>query len=100
MGPRMEVTMATASPILIDRDDSQGCNSFPDGQQYRSITDRICGIVEKPKPPRAWYVAFAISSSLTVMLFALIGLVIAQGVGEWGNNAPVFWAWPIVNFVF
>ncbi|MDG2384839.1 MAG: polysulfide reductase NrfD [Pirellulaceae bacterium] len=92
--------MTTASLNSIDRDDAQGCNSFPDGQQYRSITDRICGIVEKPKPPRAWYVAFAISSSLTVMLFALIGLVIARGVGEWGNNAPVFWAWPIVNFVF
>ncbi|MEI8019320.1 MAG: NrfD/PsrC family molybdoenzyme membrane anchor subunit, partial [Schlesneria sp.] len=22
------------------------------------------------------------------------------GVGVWGNNAPVFWAWDIVNFVF
>ena len=34
------------------------------------------------------------------MLFALIGYLIATGVGVWGNNAPVFWGWPIVNFVF
>ena len=34
------------------------------------------------------------------MLFGLIGYLIATGVGVWGNNAPVFWAWPIVNFVF
>jgi molybdopterin-containing oxidoreductase family membrane subunit len=34
------------------------------------------------------------------MLFALIGYLILTGVGVWGNNAPVFWGWPIVNFVF
>ena len=26
--------------------------------------------------------------------------LIATGVGVWGNNSPVFWGWPIVNFVF
>ncbi len=67
---------------------------------YRSITDTVCKIVERPRPPQAWYVAFAISSSLTLMLFGLIGYLVATGVGVWGNNAPVFWAWPIVNFVF
>jgi molybdopterin-containing oxidoreductase family membrane subunit len=67
---------------------------------YRSITDTVCQIVERAKPPRAWYVAFAISSSATLMLFGLIGYLITTGVGVWGNNAPVFWAWPIVNFVF
>ena len=34
------------------------------------------------------------------MLFALIGYLVTTGVGVWGNNAPVFWAWEIVNFVF
>ncbi|MEM9355313.1 MAG: NrfD/PsrC family molybdoenzyme membrane anchor subunit [Pseudomonadota bacterium] len=67
---------------------------------YRTITDTVCSIVEKPRPPRAWYVAFAVSSSLTLMLFGLIGYLVTTGVGVWGNNAPVFWAWPIVNFVF
>ena len=65
-----------------------------------SITDRVCEIAEAPIPPRAWYIAFAISSSLTLMLFGLVGYLIMTGVGVWGNNAPVFWAWDIVNFVF
>ena len=26
--------------------------------------------------------------------------LIVTGVGVWGNNSPVFWGWPIVNFVF
>jgi molybdopterin-containing oxidoreductase family membrane subunit len=33
-------------------------------------------------------------------LFSLIVYLIATGVGVWGNNIPVAWAWPIVNFVF
>ncbi len=44
--------------------------------------------------------AFAISSSLTGMFFALIGYLITTGIGVWGNNSPVFWAFDIVNFVF
>ncbi len=30
----------------------------------------------------------------------LIGYLIATGVGVWGNNSPVFWAFDITNFVF
>lgn len=76
-------------------------DSVVDGDvTYGSLTDSICEIVERPKPPRAWYVAMAISSSLTLLLFGLIGYLIATGTGVWGNNAPVFWGWPIVNFVF
>ncbi len=67
---------------------------------YASITDTVCRLVERPQPPRAWYIAFAVSSSLTLMFFGLIGYLIATGIGVWGNNAPVFWAWDIVNFVF
>ncbi len=70
------------------------------GLNNSSITDRVCEIAEAPTPPRAWYIAFAVSSSLTLMLFGLVGYLIFTGVGVWGNNAPVFWAWDIVNFVF
>ncbi len=75
--------------------------SLVTGQQdYASITDTVCGIAEKEKTPLAWYVAFAVSSSMTGILFLLIGYLFITGVGVWGNNAPVFWGWPIVNFVF
>ena len=30
----------------------------------------------------------------------LVGYLIITGVGVWGNNNPVMWGWPIVNFVF
>jgi len=65
-----------------------------------SVTDEVASLAERPSPPLAWRIAFAVSASLTLMFFGLIGYVISTGVGQWGNNSPVFWAWPIVNFVF
>lgn len=65
-----------------------------------SITEQISAHAEAKVVSRAWIIAFTISSSLTLMLFALIGYLILTGVGVWGNNAPAFWGWPIVNFVF
>lgn len=70
------------------------------GHDNTSVTERVCRLAESPRPPRAWYVAIAISSSMTVLLFSLVLYLITTGIGVWGNNAPVFWAWDIVNFVF
>jgi Ni/Fe-hydrogenase subunit HybB-like protein len=34
------------------------------------------------------------------MFFALIGYTVYMGIGAWGNNIPVAWAFDIINFVF
>jgi len=34
------------------------------------------------------------------MGFTLIGYTFYMGIGVWGNNRPVFWAFDIINFVF
>jgi molybdopterin-containing oxidoreductase family membrane subunit len=65
-----------------------------------TITETVSGIVERPRPPKAWYAAFMISSAMTGVFFLLIGYLIATGIGVWGNNVPVAWAFDIVNFVF
>ncbi len=70
------------------------------GHDFASLTDTVCRIPERTRPSAAWFVCFGISSSLMLMLFGLIGHLILTGVGVWGNNNPVFWGWPIVNFVF
>ena len=69
-------------------------------QDYVSITETVARVTERKRPPKAWYVAFAISAGLTGMFFALIGLLVATGIGIWGNNVPVAWAFDIINFVF
>jgi len=63
------------------------------------ITDHIAGVAEG-KTPKWWWVAFGISAPTMVMCFVMIAYLISTGVGVWGLNHPVAWAWDITNFVF
>jgi len=63
------------------------------------ITDRISGIVED-RTPFWWWVAFCITSPIALFGLFCIGYQISTGVGVWGENIPVGWAWDITNFVF
>ena len=67
---------------------------------FSGVTAQVASVAEAKKPPRAWYICFAISLLLTGLLGGLIGYLIFTGVGVWGNQNPVMWGFPIVNFVF
>jgi Ni/Fe-hydrogenase subunit HybB-like protein len=66
---------------------------------YHSVTKQVSEIIEG-KTPKRWYIAIAITGSLTIMLKSMIVYLVANGIGVWGNNRPVFWGWDITNFVF
>src|SRR2546427_3405126 len=68
-------------------------------RNFNWLTQRISGVVEHPAP-RWWWVAFAITSSIATFGLFCIGYQISTGVGTWGNQIPVGWAWDITNFVF
>ncbi|MEZ6081104.1 MAG: NrfD/PsrC family molybdoenzyme membrane anchor subunit [Pirellulaceae bacterium] len=68
-------------------------------QTYASVTHMVARISEEAQPA-IWWIAFAIAFPLMLMFGGLIGYLILTGVGVWGNMSPVFWGWPIVNFVF
>ena len=70
------------------------------GEDLVSVTETVCRVVERPTAPPSWYLAFAITSGMTFVFALLIAYLIATGVGVWGNNSPVFWAFDITNFVF
>jgi molybdopterin-containing oxidoreductase family membrane subunit len=60
-------------------------------------------LVAKPldtKPDKKFYIAIAISSTFLVIGAVLLLITFYYGVGLWGNNQPIGWAFPIVNFVF
>jgi molybdopterin-containing oxidoreductase family membrane subunit len=52
------------------------------------------------RPPKAWFAALGVTSAVTLLGLVLMGHTLAQGIGVWGNNSPVFWGFGIVNFVF
>ena len=68
-------------------------------RNFSWLTERISGVVEQAAP-RWWWVAFAITSSIATFGLFCIGYQISTGVGTWGNQIPVGWAWDITNFVF
>jgi molybdopterin-containing oxidoreductase family membrane subunit len=66
---------------------------------YHEVTEQVCEIVEG-SVHRNWYIAIAITGAMTVMMFGMLTYLILTGIGVWGNNSPVGWAWDITNFVF
>ncbi len=70
-----------------------------EGTTFRGITDKISAVVEN-KAPRGWWIAFLIAISFLGILGMAIGYLFYRGVGVWGNNQPVSWAWDITNFVW
>ena len=95
--------MAAADPTAF-RDDTPyvGPARAPlvtGGKSIRWVTDRVTGLALRDTPWQ-WTAAFAVSALLTLMLLGNVAYLIFRGVGVWGNNVPVAWGWPIVNFVF
>ncbi|HXW60562.1 MAG TPA: hydrogenase, partial [Myxococcota bacterium] len=74
----------------------RGPHSFAD------ITNIVCRPAERTfkEMPIGFKVGFFIAASLLTMFFSCIAYLIWTGIGIWGNTAPVYWAWDIVNFVF
>jgi molybdopterin-containing oxidoreductase family membrane subunit len=70
------------------------------GHDFASVTDTVCGVVERRSLGKWWYASLAVASFLTAVLFAMVTYLIARGIGVWGVNSPVGWGFAIINFVF
>ena len=51
-------------------------------------------------PDKRWWMAIGFTFTLLMIGAIALWLSFWHGTGLWGNNNPVGWAWPIVNFVF
>ncbi|MBI3653482.1 MAG: polysulfide reductase NrfD [Acidobacteria bacterium] len=70
------------------------------GYTFGSITDKIAAIALGRKTPIGWLIGFSLSFGVAMMLFYSIGVLLLKGIGIWGNNNPVGWAFDIINFVW
>ncbi len=68
-------------------------------RSMHGITTLLSGIPEN-RAPRWWWCAIAVTGSLAAFGTFCIIYLLWTGVGVWGNNIPVGWAWGITNFVF
>lgn len=83
----MQVTSAIREPLVTG------------GKSVNDVTNDICRRVEE-KPTKLWFIAFGIS--LITLAFGTYCLYRTwwDGIGMWGLNKTVGWAWDITNFVW
>jgi molybdopterin-containing oxidoreductase family membrane subunit len=87
-------------PAVTDIDPVEGRPRLVAGAPgFHGVTEAVARPVEW-KPPRGWYVVLAISLAALGIFGVAIAWLFWEGVGIWGNNIPVGWGFPIVNFVF
>jgi Ni/Fe-hydrogenase subunit HybB-like protein len=63
------------------------------------LTDQLLSPIWTPKS-RRWLLAYGITSLGLLSLVVFAGWTVWTGIGLWGNNIPVAWAFAITNFVW
>lgn len=66
---------------------------------YHDITTDVCRPLEN-KATTAWWMGFIPSALVALMGVYYIAKTSLVGIGLWGINKTVGWAWDITNFVF
>jgi molybdopterin-containing oxidoreductase family membrane subunit len=67
---------------------------------FASVTDRISDYTLKKRTPFGWFIGFGIAFMVAQLLVMTIGYLLYKGIGIFGTNQPVGWAFPIINFVW
>lgn len=66
---------------------------------FKQISDEVIGPIEE-KPSISWLAAFTISAIVLGIFAAGVLLTLFNGIGMWGLQKTVGWAFDITNFVF
>lgn len=67
---------------------------------FGTVSDKIGDVALKKKTPFFWFIGFGISFIVAQLLLMTVVTLLARGIGIWGNNQPVGWAFDIINFVW
>lgn len=69
------------------------------GKTVSDVSEDICRQVEG-KPTKLWWMAFGVSLILLGFGVYTMSMTLWHGIGMWGLNKTVGWAWDITNFVW
>ncbi|WP_114751304.1 NrfD/PsrC family molybdoenzyme membrane anchor subunit [Pleomorphovibrio marinus] len=83
----MQVTSPVREPLVTG------------GKTYKDVTNDVSRQVEG-KPSVSWLIGLAISVGALLLGFLALAATLWEGIGMWGLNKTVGWAWDITNFVW
>ncbi|HSJ40340.1 MAG TPA: NrfD/PsrC family molybdoenzyme membrane anchor subunit, partial [Xanthobacteraceae bacterium] len=70
------------------------------GHDLETVTETIAEIPLSKRFPLGWVGFIVISLGLLGILHLALGYLVMTGIGIFGTNQPVGWAFPIINFVW
>jgi molybdopterin-containing oxidoreductase family membrane subunit len=68
-------------------------------KSYSDITNDVLRPIVG-KADRSWYIVFGLASVMALWGIGCILYLLGTGIGTWGLNKTVGWAWDITNFVW
>jgi len=83
----MQVTSSVREPLVTG------------GKTYHDVTQDVCRQVEG-KPSLLWFLAFLTAAGTLAIGLIAVTATVWEGIGMWGLNKTVGWAWDITNFVW
>src|SRR5689334_16263518 len=73
---------------------------LPTDQTIGDVTEQLAGIPLRFPTRRRWLIALAAASLLLALFFVAVTVLFTRGVGVWGLNIPVNWAFAIHSYVW
>ncbi|SJZ92930.1 NrfD/PsrC family molybdoenzyme membrane anchor subunit [Consotaella salsifontis] len=70
------------------------------GRGYTALTESVADPVLSAPAGRSWWLLFSAGLVLTCVFFGSIFWLFYEGIGIFGNNTSVVWAYPIANYVW
>ena len=83
----MQVTSPVRNPLITG------------GKTVHDVTEDVCRQVEG-KPSKSWLLAFTVAGGVFLIGLVAVVATLWEGIGMWGLNKTVGWAWDITNFVW
>jgi molybdopterin-containing oxidoreductase family membrane subunit len=70
------------------------------GHNFRSVTQKIAGIVLTANTPMAWMGGLFLAGTVALGVVIAVTWLVLKGVGIWGVTIPGAWGFAIINFVW
>ena len=70
------------------------------GHDFETVTETIAEVPLSRRFPLGWIGFLVVALAGAGMLQMALGYLVLKGIGIWGNNVPVGWAFDIINFVW
>src|SRR5215471_12491997 len=86
------------SPDVIENPPSQ--KIIAPGYTFGTVTDQIATVVLTKRTPLFWFGGFGVGLGLLFLFLLAVAVLLARGIGVWGIQRPVMWAYDITNFVW